>query len=282
MKDVLSQKSRFLFYVFFPLSVFTAIAVFFIAKKSIGKSVSSSVVLGSDLNKVEAVLGIGQKEQTEDLTGAIITEEGQQEEADEISGNSHPLHKNISATVFWVGEKASDDNKEISNKSSAWDDYWRDHYGGTDDPDKRKGFYPAKFTPKENPFYFALPYNDFDINGNRRGNSENIYWANEKKWDDNESMVKNRWIKIIHENKTCYGQWEDVGPFKENDFEYVFGNNDPKSRTNRSAGLDISPALKDCLGLKDLDKVAWQFVDFENVPDGPWKKIITSSGIDWK
>lgn len=194
---------------------------------------------------------------------------------------AYPLHSNITATIFWIGEDASDDNQDISNVPSAWDEDWKEHYGGVDDPDKRNGFYPARFTPRENPFYLALPYNDFDINGNRRGNSQGIYWAKEKKWADDESMVKNRWVKIIHNGKACYGQWEDVGPFKENDFEYVFGKNQPKSRTNKSAGIDVSPAIKDCLDLEDLDRVDWQFVDFDDVPDGPWKKIITTSDITW-
>jgi len=27
--------------------------------------------------------------------------------------------------------------------------------------------------------------------------------------------------------------------------------------------------------------VTWQFVDVEDVPGGPWKEIVTTSGISW-
>lgn len=140
--------------------------------------------------------------------------------------SQYPLHENITSTIFWVGEKASGANDHISNSPSAWDDNWKKHFGGTDSSQKRNGFYPAAFVPKENPFYVALPFNDFGKNGHRKANLQNIIpWANEKNYGDNESMCKNRWVKIIKGSKTVYAQWEDVGPFNENDSGYVFGSN---------------------------------------------------------
>ena len=79
-----------------------------------------------------------------------------------------------------------------------------------------------------------------------------------------------------------YAQWEDVGPFGENDSNYVFGSANPKSTTNKTAGLDVSPAVNDYLGLSGLDTTSWQFVDEKDVPSGPWKNIVTTSGIYWK
>ena len=64
-------------------------------------------------------------------------------------------------------EDATDENNYIQNNQSAWDNNWKDHFGGIDDPYDRNNFYPGKFIPKENPFYFALPYNDFNINDER-------------------------------------------------------------------------------------------------------------------
>jgi hypothetical protein len=192
------------------------------------------------------------------------------------------LHKNITSTIFWVGEKASDDNDNISNSPSAWDDKWKEHYGGIDNPDKRAGFYPSKFIPKENPFYAALPYNDFNEKGNRKHTAlSTVPWANGKPWQDNESLCKNQWIKIEKGDKVAYAQWEDVGPFGENDVNYVFGKSLPKNKENKSAGIDLSPAVKDFLNLDGMDKVTWQFVEEKDVPDGPWKNIITRSNIDW-
>ncbi len=187
------------------------------------------------------------------------------------SNNSYPLHRNISTTYFWSGEDAGKDNFNIDNNSSCWDDEW------------------SKHSAKENSFYFALPYNDLDDNGNRKAEALKIIpWAGEKKWNDSESICKNHWIKIIHNGKTAYAQWEDAGPCDdaggcgENDKNYVFGTAQPKFSGNSGAGLDVSPAVKKTLGLKDVDKTDWQFVDEKDVPDGPWKKTITISGLNWK
>ncbi len=183
----------------------------------------------------------------------------------------YPLHENITATVFWVGEKG--------NEKSAWDSKWLEHYGGVDDYENRDGYLPSQFVPSENPFYFALPYNDFE-NGRRKNNAYNIiYWADEKKWHKYESMCKNRWIKIIYKKKVAYAQWEDVGPYEIDDRDYVFANQPPLSQ---NAGLDVSPAVRDYLGLTGKNNISWQFVDYKNVPDGPWKEIITSSQIHWR
>jgi hypothetical protein len=34
--------------------------------------------------------------------------------------------------------------------------------------------------------------------------------------------------------------------------------------------LDVSPAVRDYLGLGDIDFCDWRFVDFTRVPLGPW------------
>ena len=197
--------------------------------------------------------------------------------------NTYPLHTNITTTYFWAGEEADADNKNISNLPSAWDEAWVLHFGGIDNPNKRSAYFPSGFTPKENPFYFALPYNDFDENGNRKKEVYNLVpWAKAHDWKASESLLKNRWIKIIKGNKVAYAQWQDVGPFKEDDGAYVFGSAQPKSKTNQHAGLDVSPAVHDLLGLEDIDHVDWQFVDVGAVPDGPWKKVVTTSQIYWK
>lgn len=204
-----------------------------------------------------------------------------------VEEKSYPIHTNITAAIFWVGEPVGNGSSE-DNALSAWDDEWMKNFGGFDDPFNRNGYYPAGFTPKENPFYLDLPYNDFDDNGNRKNNVEkNIPWANEKEWGRRESMMKNQWVKITHQNITCFGQIQDAGPYQYDDVNYVFGENDerPKSKIANNAGMDISPALRDCLGFvgkNNVDnKVSWQFVKESQVPNGPWKEIITTSQINW-
>jgi hypothetical protein len=52
----------------------------------------------------------------------------------------------------------------------------------------------------------------------------------------------------------------------------VFGDERPKPNLNRNAGLDVSPAVRDYLGLSDLDVCDWKFVEFREVPPGPWAR----------
>jgi hypothetical protein len=193
----------------------------------------------------------------------------------------YPLHKAVTATIFWVGEAANKEDGNISNVASAWDEDWQEHFGGLDDPLNRNSFSPASFTPRENPFYFALPYNDFQQGGRDPWAETNIPWAKENTWGNRESLCKNRWIKIIKGNRAAYAQWQDVGPFRSDDREYVFGTAPPASKNNLGAGLDLSPAVRDYLGLRGRDPVDWQFIDSAEVPDGPWKEIVTLSQITW-
>ncbi|MEP7162775.1 MAG: hypothetical protein ABI747_03360, partial [Candidatus Moraniibacteriota bacterium] len=200
-------------------------------------------------------------------------------EANSTNRTRYTRHSQVTVTLFWVGEKAGKDNHDISNASSAWDEEWAAHFGGVDAPNTRgANFFPEDFTPFENPFYFALPYNDFDKKGKRKRESwELVPWSGGKKWSEKESMLKNRWIKVIKDGRSAYAQWEDVGPFGEEDSDYVFGTVRPKSKSNKNAGLDVSPAVNQYLDLNDIDTVDWQFIDEEDVPNGPWKMVITRS-----
>jgi len=196
----------------------------------------------------------------------------------------YPVHENITATVFWVGEGAGPENGNISNLSSAWDENWTKNFGGVDYPDARNGYFPDGFTPLENPFYVALPYNDLDENGVRKsGALIHVYWASKHQQLDPEmSTLKNRWVKIMANGKEVFAQWEDVGPFGEDDWAYVFGRAQSANKINNSAGIDLSPAVRDYLGLSGMDKVAWQFVDYDDVPPGPWLLVTTSYGKRWQ
>jgi hypothetical protein len=150
-----------------------------------------------------------------------------------------------------------------------------------DDPTHRQhgGLWPATFTPKENPFYFALPYDDLKDNGEVKVNVKQVPWYDPAHPPRaNQSILKNRWIKVTHGGKTAYAQWEDVGPFNTDDVPYVFGTAQP---SYKPSGLDLSPAMGGYLDLNGLGKVAWQFVDASQVPAGPWREIITTSPAAW-
>jgi hypothetical protein len=178
---------------------------------------------------------------------------------------------NITTTVFWIGEKATINNP-VSNEQSAWDVAWFSRYGGYDDPSPsaRMNFIPLRFPPRQNPFYIALPYNDIQNRHTRAEAAGVIPWFKSSFVRDGQSVCKGRWIAIRHGNRVCYAQWEDVGPFATEDWKYVFGNERPRANRNHDAGLDVSPAVRDYLGLQGLDTCDWKFVDSGYVPSGPW------------
>lgn len=181
--------------------------------------------------------------------------------------------RNVVATVFWVGELPSQNNP-TPNTASAWDVNWQANFGGYDHPEKRRGYLPADFTPSLNPFYIALPYNDVMAGGRHRPEaSEVIPWFWEDYRGDGISVCKGRWVALHHNGRVCFAQWEDVGPFQTDHWQYVFGSETPRPNRNSAAGIDLSPAVRDYLGLKSGATVEWRFADTREVPAGPW--------LDW-
>jgi len=192
--------------------------------------------------------------------------------ADMIGGHRHdgyPWKQNIVTTVFWIGEQAGRSNP-VANTQSAWDLSWGRHYGGYDNPNERENFIPVRFIPRLNPFYVALPYNDVEHSHTKIEAPQVIPWFRNSFVRDGESVCKDRWIAIRHGNRTCYAQWEDVGPFRVDHWQYVFGNDRPLPNRNHNAGLDVSPAVRDFLGMSGMDACDWKFVNVGEVPNGPW------------
>jgi hypothetical protein len=98
-----------------------------------------------------------------------------------------------------------------------------------------------------------------------------IPWFKEVFVQEGKSICQNRWIAVRNSaGKVCYAQWSDCGPFRTDHWQYVFGNEKPKPNLNQGAGLDISPAVRDYLTLGGTDVTDWKFVDFKDVPPGPW------------
>ena len=190
---------------------------------------------------------------------------------DASHGEKFSWKKDIVTTVFWIGEEPSGNNP-VPNRSSSWDKNWTGSYGGFDDPtpSHRSNYIPARFTPHQNPFYVALPYNDKSREGHRPEAARVIPWFNEAYQGPGVSVCKDRWIAIRKGNRVAYAQWEDAGPFRTDHWQYVFGNERPKANLNKGAGLDVSPAVRDYLGLEPTDVTDWKFVDFSEVPHGPW------------
>ena len=216
-------------------------------------------------------------------------------------GRRYPLHTGIVATTFWVGEIFDPHSPDGSQVISTYDSYWMIHYGGCDgivtdgscETEQRiaaNGFFPTRMTPRENPFYLDLPFDDVNDAAAFSQRARVIPWANDPGYaghahDPAFSYMKNRWVKLMRDGRTCYGQIEDAGPGVYDDYQYVFGtdNRRPANRLYNGAGLDVSPALTGCLRFSELngndDRVDWQFVDAVEVPPGPWTRLVTTQGV---
>ena len=183
----------------------------------------------------------------------------------------------IVTTTFWVGESASQNNP-VHNHSSSWDVNWGTNFGGFDNPNpaaRNANFIPNNFIPKQNPFYFALPYNDVTRGTTKPEAKVVIPWFKQVFEREGQSVCRDRWIAIRSTNgngKVCYAQWSDCGPFRTDHWQYVFGAEKPKPNLNKGAGLDISPAVRDYLEISGTDVTDWKFMEYEDVPNGPWSR----------
>ncbi len=184
----------------------------------------------------------------------------------------YPWKTNIVTTVFWIGEQPTANNP-VPNTRSSWDANWTSSYGGYDSPDpsNRRNYAPVSFVPRENPFYVALPYNDVTHGQFKPEAALVIPWFKQSFTEQGKSVCKDRWVAVRKGNRICYAQWEDCGPFRTDHFQYVFQNERPKPNLNRGAGLDVSPAVRDYLGLQNTDVTDWQFVEVRDVSPGPWR-----------
>lgn len=202
--------------------------------------------------------------------------------------NRYPWKKDIVTTVFWVGERPTVHNP-VPNYKSSWDAKWAANYGGYDNPDpsSRRNFVPKGFVPRQNPFYIALPYNDVTRGTTKPESRKAIPWFKQAFERPGKSVCKGRWVAIRFRNRIAYAQWEDCGPFRTDHWEYVFGTQRPLPNLNQGAGLDVSPAVRDYLGMSSKDVTDWKFVEARDVPPGPWTKygdnntfVLQRKGVD--
>jgi|GEM_PF-3505850 len=182
------------------------------------------------------------------------------------TGSNYKWHYNIVTTEFWIGELPSEDNNWISNVSTAWE---------------------SPLADSVNDYYVALPYNDLEYKNNQtvhKDSAKLIPWYDPADAVGYKfySYMKNRWVMVKLGDKVAYGQVEDTGPYLEDDFAYVFGDAAVPANTFRNkSGLDISPAMDEYIGLDGLGVVDWKFVEFEEVPEGPWKFNVETEQCRW-
>jgi TonB family protein len=188
------------------------------------------------------------------------------------SGDVFPWKTIVVTTVFWVGEEQVT-GKTSPQHQSVWDKDWLKNFGGVDTPElaARHDYIPISFVPRQNPFYCALPYNDVEQGQFKPEAPTVIPWFKQVHAEPGQSVCKDRWVAIRKGDRICYAQWEDCGPFRTDHFQYVFQNERPTPNASHGAGLSVSPAVRDHLGLASTDVADWQFVEVSDVPPGPWR-----------
>ncbi|WP_430332332.1 hypothetical protein [Rhodococcus sp. ACT016] len=246
------------------------------------------------INTIGSLLGVV-------AVGMGIAATGCAADTAQAADTEYPWHTDIVSTTFWVGEIFDPTAEDGSQEMSTYDANWLENYGGcdgvtvggacrTEPRTAANGYFPTQMTPRENPFYLDLPFDDVNDKVAFKQRGSVVPWADEAPYSDHLtdpsfSLMKNRWVRLRSGDQTCYGQIQDAGPGTYHDSAYVFGGNDarPANTEFNGAGLDVSPALNGCLGFSELDgeddHVDWQFVDEGDVPPGPWRTIVTTSGV---
>jgi hypothetical protein len=187
--------------------------------------------------------------------------------------NTYPWKTNIITTMFWIGE-GSTPISSTTNVQSSWDQDWLPDNHGSDSPYNRNGYAAGNHASTLNPFYVALPFNDLAF-----PDKAHEYlppgWYRPPRDGKQVSACKDRWVEIKNaQGRTCYAQWEDVGPLRYDHAEYVFGSERPIGIGDDHAGLDVSPAVAQYLGIDGKNRItSWRFVDDEDVRPGYWLQL---------
>jgi hypothetical protein len=189
------------------------------------------------------------------------------------SRNTYPWRRDIITTLFWIGEGGSTVSATDNIKSS-WDEEWLPKNHGPDSPNNRNGYASGSHASTLNPFYIALPFNDLAFPDKARRWLP-AGWYRRPQDGKQVSACKDRWVEIKNQRgDSCYAQWEDVGPLRYDQAEYVFGNERPIGLNDNHAGLDVSPAVAKYLGINGDNRItSWRFVDDEDVMPGQWLKL---------
>jgi hypothetical protein len=184
---------------------------------------------------------------------------------------TYPWKTNIITTVFWIGEGGSSVSS-TDNYKSAWNADWIHQNGGSDDQDDMSGYASSLHASTLNPFYIALPFNDLVYPDKARRWIPSS-WFKPPRNGKQVSACQHRWVEIKNRaGRTCFAQWEDVGPLRYDHAEYVFGPERPDTLTR--AGLDVSPAVALYLSIDrhGAGITSWRFVDDDDVQPGLWLK----------
>jgi hypothetical protein len=77
--------------------------------------------------------------------------------------------------------------------------------------ERRNKHWLGGFAPKQNPFYVALPYGEFTHDNTLKTGTHRVPLYRSGLGP----LLKNRWVKIKRDGRSCFAQWHDVGPLRQ-------------------------------------------------------------------
>lgn len=133
--------------------------------------------------------------------------------------------------------------------------------GGMLAPRNQRDITASVFGGSDDPNYSAYP--PFDENGNGQLlNDTDFYIALPDRFEAERPLVK-----VYCGGKSAVAEIWDVGPWNTNDPYWATGCRpaaesgiDEKGRETNGAGIDLSPALAEALGVDGMGKVDWKFL----------------------
>jgi len=162
---------------------------------------------------------------------------------------------------------------------------WTGNYGGLDNPDSstRPQRYSGGVYPPPESLLLCACRTTMSMHGQFKPEAPLVIpWFKQAYTGPGQSVCKDRWVAIRKENRTCYAQWEDCGPFRTDHFQYVFQNERPKPNLNDGGWVGcFLPQSAITSDSNATDTTDWQFCPRRGmclrVPGGATAKTTISS-----
>jgi len=181
----------------------------------------------------------------------------------------YPWKTSIVTTVFWVGEQAGGNNR--SKLQKFLDFNWSENYA---EPilrfQRTAQLHPNCFYSQAKPLLLCFTVHDVTHGQFKPEAPLVIPWFKHEYRGRGSRYAEIDGLPFVRQSHLlcAMGRLRSVS---HDHFQYVFGNERPKPNLNHGAGLDVSPAVRDYLGLAPTDVTDWQFVEVRDVSSGPWR-----------
>ena len=187
------------------------------------------------------------------------------------SPGTYPWRLNITATVFWVGEDATERNP-VANHKSSWDSAWKESFGGFDNPDplhRTMDFGPRLSSPGRIPFMWPFPTTT-SARGAQAGGLPRHPLVPPKFSGKGQSVCKGRWVQIIYNKRSCFCPMGGLRPVHHGRTGPTSLATSPRQHAQQGSRNRHFPAVRDYLGIPGGTAIVhWRFVEFYRIPAAP-------------